>query len=48
VVNWAAGVGGGETVSLEEIMGHLREGMGRVLAVVGATLALGLSPQDPG
>jgi acetyl/propionyl-CoA carboxylase alpha subunit len=48
VVNWAAGVGGGETVSLEEIMGHLREGMGRVLAVVGATLALGLSPQAPG
>jgi len=47
-VNWAAGVGGGETVSLEEIMGHLREGMGRVLEVIGATLALGLNPQGPG
>lgn len=44
VVNWAAGVGGGETVSLDEIMRELREGMGRVLEVVGATLTLGLNP----
>lgn len=42
-VNWAAGLGGGEIVSLEEIMHHLREGMGRVLDVVGAALREGLS-----
>ena len=45
VVNWGAGIGGGEVVSIEEIMQCLRDGMGRVLEVVGAALSAGLSPQ---
>ncbi len=45
VVNWGAGIGGGEVVSIEEIMQCLRDGMGRVLEVVSAALSAGLSPQ---
>ena len=45
-VNWAAGIGG-LTVSLEDIMRELEQGMGRIVQLLGVAIARGLQSAGP-
>lgn len=47
VVNWAAGVGGEATISMDDIYRHLEVGMAAVLQRVGRAITAGLSQPDP-